>query len=152
MHRRWQAEINLLGPCAQREGNNVILFLLSIDNKHAVLRFDRAACNYPFRPVKVSLKCGNNFVDYFNMLSTLHEDPNATQLMEETYGKSCVVCDSVLCPAKWTPQTKLVQVRDEITKGLRLKLRYADRLMARLLMPRVQRLDEDVWGHIGTFL
>jgi len=154
MHRRWQTEFEQLGPCAQRDGDNIIYLLLTFADyeKHAVVKFDRQHCNFPFRPIKATVLHGGEYVDYFEVIRSLHSNPDASRLTEQVLGTKCLVCDSILCTNTWSPQTKLVMVRDEIAKGLRLKLRHGNRLMVRLLNPRVTKLHDEVWRYIETFL
>ena len=150
MNRRWRFEVASLGPWAVHDGDQAAIMLLYIPNhrKNAVVRFDRADTSFPFKPVKVTVG-DDRFQD---LVASLHSNPIAVKLAQEVMGSECIVCDSVLCRGKWHARTRLTEVRNEVLRGLSLKLRYADRLLVWMLSERLRQLPKEVFGIVETFL
>ena len=86
-------------------------------------------------------------------MSQLHSDPVAVRLVREVIQAECIVCDSILCRSNWKVHQTLVGVRDEVVRGLALKLRYADRLLLWMLFERLKtKLPTEMFRAIESFL
>ena len=150
MNRRWRYEVDSLGPWAVHDGDQAAVVLVHIGNhgKSAIVRFDKSGTNFPFKPVKVTVR---NF-DFKDLVQSLHSNPVAMRLTREIIKSECIVCDSILCRGNWHAQTRLTEVRNEVCRGLELKLRYADRLLVWMLCQRLPRLPKDVFSEVESFL
>lgn len=150
MNRRWIHEVESLGPTAQHEGDYAALLLMHFaeHGKSAVVRFDKENTNFPFKPINVSVASH----DFRELVGSLHSDPTAVRLTREVIKSECIVCDSILCKNKWNCQNTLVMVRNEVRRGLGLKLRYSDRLLLWMLAGRLKTLPKDVFWEVEKFL
>lgn len=150
MNRRWRLEVNALGPWAVHDGDHAatVLLYLPRHHKNAVVRFDKAGTSFPFKPIKVTV----SDVGFQNLMASLHSHPIALRLTQEVLGSKCIVCDSLLCRSNWHPQRRLTEVRDEVRRGLELKLRYADRLLVWMLSERLRQLPKEVFRVVEAFL
>ena len=82
------------------------------DNNTLSFTFDD---NYPFRAPKLSI----NGIDSYRCYRT--HDPIILSEYNRLFGKKCMCCETILCPANWGPMYRIEKVIDEYKINKRVK-------------------------------